>query len=173
MRGTSAFFAAWRPYVFAELGKAGNQALYHWDYDSDAQFGEVDYSSGNKHLSYWVDYWLGQVYPQSPAAPDILALTISETTTVETLATRNSDGSVLVMIADRAVLSPTDNNGTGDRRTVVLDVSGLGAFTSASQLNIGATADLTSGPQPSPVTLAPKLAVTLPGYGVTFLSLKP
>ena len=173
LRGTSAFFAAWRPYVFAQLGKAGNQALYHWDYDSDAQFGEVDYSSGNKHLSYWVDYWLGQVYPQSPAAPDILALTISETTTVETLATRNSDGSVLVMIADRAVLSPTDNNGTGDRRTVVLDVSGLGAFTSASQLNIGATADLTSGPQPSPVTLAPKLTVTLPGYGVTFLSLKP
>ena len=173
LRGTSAFFAAWRPYVFAQLGKAGNQALYHWDYDSDAQFGEVDYSSGNKHLSYWVDYWLGQVYPESPAAPDILALTITETTTVETLATRNSDGSVLVMIADRAVLSPPDNNGTGDRRTVVLDLSLLGPFTSASQLNIGATSDLTNGPQPSPITLAPKLSVTLPGYGVSFLSLKP
>src|SRR5947209_92716 len=29
-RGSSAFFAAWRPYVFSQLGKAGNHALYHW-----------------------------------------------------------------------------------------------------------------------------------------------
>ena len=173
LRGTSAFFAAWRPYVFSQLGKAGSQALYHWDYDSDAQFGEVNYSSGSKHLSYWVDYWLGQMYPESPAAPEILALTMTETATVEALATKNSDGSVLVMMADRAVLSPADNNGTGDTRTVVLDVSALGSFTSASQLNMGATADLTSGPQPSPITVAPKLTVTLAGYGVSFLLLKP
>lgn len=146
-------FAAWRPYVFSQLGKAGSEALYHWDYDSDAQFGEVDYSSGNKHLSYWVDYWLGQMYPEGPAAPEILALTMTETATVETLATKNSDGSVLLMIVDRAVLSPADNNGTGDARTVVLDVSALGSFASASQLNIGRTADLTNGPQPGPISL--------------------
>src|SRR6266576_2896084 len=119
--------------IICQLGKAGSRALYHWDYDSDAQFGEVDYSSGNKRLSYWVDYWLGQMYPQRPAAPEILALTMTETATVETLATKNSDGSVLVMIADRAVLSPAGSNGTGDARTVVLDVSALGSFTSASQ----------------------------------------
>jgi hypothetical protein len=173
LRGTSAFFAAWRPFVFSQLGKAGNQALYHWDYDADRQFGEVDYSSGSKYLSYWVDFWLAQLYPQSPAAPDILTLTITETSTVETLATRNSDGSVLLMVADRAVLSPSDNNGTGDARAVVLDVSGLGSFTSASQLNIGATSDLTSGPQPSAITPAPKLTVNLPGYGVSLVLLKP
>lgn len=174
LRGTSAFFAAWRPYVFSQLGKAGSQALYHWDFDADAQFGEVDYNSGSKHLSYWVDYWLAQMYPQSPAPPDILSLTITETATVETLATKNSDGSVLLMVADRAVHSPSDNNGTGDARTVLLDISALGNFTSASQLNIGgATSDLTNGPQPSSITLAPKLTVTLPGYGVSFLLLKP
>jgi hypothetical protein len=173
LRGTSAFFAAWRPYVFSQLGKAGNQALYHWDYDSDAQFGEVDYNSGSKHLSYWVDRWLAQMYPQIPAPPDILSLTITETATIETLATKNNDGSVLLMVADRAVLSPSDNNGTGDARTVLLDISALGNFTSAFQLNIGATSDLTNGPQPSSITLAPKLTVTLPGYGVTFLLLKP
>lgn len=172
-RGTSAFFAAWRPFVFSQLGKAGNQALYHWDYDADQQFGEVDYSTSNKYLSYWVDYWLGQFYPQSPAAPSILSLTITETSTVETLATKNSDGSVLVMVADRAVLSPSDNNGTGDARTVIVDISALGSFTSASQLNIGASTDLTNGPQPSPITSAPKLTITLPGYGVSFLLLKP
>ena len=172
-RGTSTFFAAWRPYVFSQLGKAGNQALYHWDYDADIQFGEVDYNTGNKYLSYWVDYWLGQLYPQSPAPPDILGLTVTEMSTVETLVTKNSDGSVLLMVADRAVLSPSDNNGSGDARTVILEISSLGTFTSASQLNISATSDVTSGPQPNAVTLAPKLSVTLPGYGVSFLLLKP
>ncbi|HEX8837889.1 MAG TPA: hypothetical protein VF748_13185 [Candidatus Acidoferrum sp.] len=173
LRGTSAFFAAWRPYVFSQLGKAGNQALYHWDYDADAQFGEVDYNSGSKRLSYWVDYWLAQMYPQTPATPDILSVTITEAATVETLATKNSDGSVRLMVADRAVLSPSDNNGTGDARTVILDISALGNFTSASQLNMGATTDVTNGPQPSPMTLAPKLTVTLPGYGVSFVLLRP
>ncbi len=172
-RGTSAFFAAWRPYVFSQLGRAGNQALYHWDYDADQQFGEVDYGTANKYLSYWVDYWLGQLYPQSPAAPDILSLTMTETATVETLATKNSDGSAVVMVVDRAVHSSTDNNGPGDPRTVVLDLSALGNFTSASQLNIGAGSDLANGPQPVSVTPASKFPVTLPGYGVTFLILKP
>ena len=172
-RGSSAFFAAWRPYVFSQLGKAGNQALYHWDYDADAQYGEADFNTGNKQLSYWVDYWLGQLYPQSPSAPDILTLTATESATVEALATKNSDGSVLVMVVDRAVLSPTDNNGTGDLRTVIVDVSALGNFSSASQLNIGASFDVQNGQQPSAISMSPKLTVNLPGYGVTFLILKP
>jgi hypothetical protein len=173
LRGTSAFFAAWRPYVFSQLGKAGSQALYHWDYDADQQFGEVDYNTGNKYLSYWVDYWLGQLYPQSPATPDILDLALTENTTVEALATMNSDGSFLVMIADRAVAAPSDNNGTGAPRTVVMDISALGNLTSASQLNIVAGSDLTNGPQTVAITPASKLVVTLPGYGVSFLILKP
>jgi hypothetical protein len=172
-RGTSAFFAAWRPYVFSQLGKVGNQALYHWDYDADAQYGEADYGTGNKYLSYWVDYWLGQLYPQSPAAPDILTLTATETTTTEILATKNGDGSVLVMVADRAVLSPSDNNGTGAPRTAVIDVSALGNFTTASQLNINAGTTVTTGPQTASITPASKLTVNLPGYGVAFLILKP
>src|SRR5256884_6957867 len=59
------------------------------------------------------------MYPQRPAAPEILALTMTETATVETLATKNSDGSVLVMIADRAVLSPADR----DRKSTRLNSS--------------------------------------------------
>jgi len=54
-RGTSAFFAAWRPYVFSQLGKVGNQALYHWDFDADQQYGEVDFNTAKTYLSYWVD----------------------------------------------------------------------------------------------------------------------
>jgi hypothetical protein len=138
-RGTSAFFAAWRPYVFSQLGKVGNQALYHWSYDADQQYGEVD-GSGNTYLSYWVDQTLKSLYPSTPSSPgpEILQLAATDSTTVETLATENADGSVVVMVDDRAVASPTDNNGSGSARTVVVDLSGLGSFTSASLLTIDA-----------------------------------
>ena len=115
-RGTSAFFAAWRPYVFSQLGKVGNQALYHWAYDGDQQYGEVD-TSGNTYLSYWVDQTLATIYRSTPSAPgpNILDLTATDTSTVETLATEGAGGVVTVMIVDRAVRSTTDNNGTACR----------------------------------------------------------
>jgi hypothetical protein len=182
LRGTSSFFAAWRPYVFSQLAQAGAQALYHWDFDADQQFGEVDFNTGDTYLSYWVDYWLQRYYPacgfgvaSCPGAPQsILNLNSTETTTVETLATKNPDGSVVVMIADRAVLNPTtDNNGSGAPRTVIVDVSAFGAFSSATQLTIDASTSAAQVPSATPVTPASRLTVTLNGYGVTFLQLKP
>jgi hypothetical protein len=174
-RGTSAFFAAWRPYVFSQLGKAGNQALYHWDYDADAQFGEVDYNAGSTYLSYWVDYWLAQMFPvtQGSPGPDILQLIVTETSSAEILATRNGDGSVVVMVTDRAVHAITDNNGGGDPRTVIVDLSALGMFSSATSLTIDGKTSATSGPVPVDVAPAQKISVTLGGYGVTLLKLKP
>jgi hypothetical protein len=173
-RGASAFFAAWRPYVFSQLGKVGNQALYHWAYDGDQQYGEVD-PSGNTYLSYWVDRALASIYPSTPASPgpDILELSATDTTTVETLATRNADGSVTVMVDDHAVASPTDNNGSGTARTVIVDVSGLGNFGSASLLSIDAASSASSAPVPVSVTPASRITVSLPGYGVAWLVLKP
>jgi hypothetical protein len=174
-RGTSPFFAAWRPYVFSQLGKAGNQALYHWDYDADAQYGEVDYNAGSTYLSYWVDYWLGQLFPSTPSSPgpDILQLIVTETSSAEILATKNGDGSVVVMVADRAVHATTDDNGAGDPRTVIVDISVLGTFSSATSITIDAKTSATSGPAQVNITPAQKISVTLGGYGVTFLKLKP
>jgi hypothetical protein len=173
-RGTSAFFAAWRPYVFSQLGKAGNQALYHWDYTADQQYGEVD-GSGNTFLSYWVDKTLSSTYPPTEAAPGpkILELSATDTSSVETLATENSSGAVTVMIADRAVHATSDNNGSGDPRSVVVDLSSLGSFTSASLLTIDATTNIISGPVATSVPPALRMTVTLPGYGVAFLILTP
>jgi hypothetical protein len=174
-RGTSAFFAAWRPYVFSQLGKAGNQALYHWDYDADAQFGEVDYNIGSTYLSYWVDYWLAQMFPvtQGSPGPDILQLIVTETSSAEILATKNGDGSVVVMVADRAVHATTDDNGGGDPRTVIVDVSALGTFSSATSLTIDGKTSTTSGPVQVNIAPAQKMSVTLGGYGVTLIKLKP
>ncbi len=114
-RGTSAFFGAWRPYVFSQLGKAGNQALYHWVYGADTQSGEVDFSTGSTYLSFSVDYWLGQMFPSTPGfpGPDILQLVVTETSRAEILGTKNSDGSVVVMVVDRAVHASTDNKWHG------------------------------------------------------------
>ncbi len=74
-RGSSPFFAAWRSLVFELLGQARAQALYHWDFSSNVQFGETD-SPGNPTLSYWVDYYLSHWLP-SPPGQDILQTTAS------------------------------------------------------------------------------------------------
>jgi hypothetical protein len=79
-------------------------------------------------------------------------------------------------MAGRVILFFTSgilNENADNPRTVVMDVSALGNFTSASQLNIGAGSDLTNGPQPVSITPASKITVNLPGYGVAFLLLKP
>jgi hypothetical protein len=173
-RGTSAYFAAWRPYVFSAFGKAGNQALYHWQYSSDKQYGEVD-ANGNPYLSYWVDRTLSNFYPSTSGSrgPDILTATATDTASIETLATRNSDGSVRVMIVDHAVHATTDNNGAGDPRTVIVDTSSLGTFSAASLLTLDATTDLTQGPAGVGIPPLPRSTVTLGGYGVAFLTLMP
>src|SRR5467141_2174014 len=174
-RGTSTFFAAWRPYVFSQLGKAGNQALYHWDYGADPQYGEVDYGTGGTYLSFWVDYWLGQMFPSTLGfpGPNILQLIVTETSSAEILGTKNGDGSVIVMVVDRAVHASTDNNGTGDPRTAIVDVSALGTFSGVTSITIDAKTNATSGPASLNITPAQKISVTLGGYGVTFLKLKP
>ena len=173
-RGTSAFFAAWRSYAFSQLGKAGNRALYHWSYAGDQQYAEVD-GRGNAYLSYWVDRTLATLYPDTPASPgpDILSLSATDTSSIEALATRNSDGTVRVMIVDRAVHSSRDDNGPGDPRTVVVDTSSLGTFSAASLLTLDATTNLATGPTGAGIPSGTRITVTLNGYGVAFLTLTP
>jgi hypothetical protein len=173
-RGSSAFFAAWRPYVFSQLGKAGIKALYHWDFAADAEFGEVNVTTSQAQiqLSYWVDYWLERMFPSPPGAT-LLPYTDTDSADLEILPVLNSDGSVVIMVANHAVNMPTDNNGPGAPRTVSLDVSALGSFTSASLLTIDSTTSPTSGPTATSVTPSAQITLTLNGYGVAFLTLTP
>jgi hypothetical protein len=170
-RGSSAFFAAWRPYVFSQFAKAGVQALYHWDFDADAQFGEVDYNTGSLQLSYWVDYWLARMFPASSGA-NILESTNDDDKDVEVLAAQNPDGSVVIMLANHAVNALTDNNGPGAPRTISIDVSAQGSFTSGSLLTIDASTSVTAGPTATSVTPSANVTVSLNGYGVALLTLK-
>ncbi|MGA2882516.1 MAG: glycosyl hydrolase [Bryobacteraceae bacterium] len=180
-RGTSPFFAAWRSLVFELLGQAGAQALYHWDFSSNAQYGETD-SAGNPNLSYWVDYYLSHWLP-SPPGQDILqtsasgcCLWIDHTGAMygldtHTLALRNSDGSVVILMSNHAVQKIyTDNNGTGVSRTFALDLSALGTFSSATLVTLdGATPSI--GPQLQSLAPSAQMEVTLPGYGAALLRL--
>ena len=172
-RGSSAFFAAWRPYVFSQVGKAGARALYHWDFAADAQYGELDASTGQTQLSYWVDYWLGQTFPQfSSGTAQLLQSTNSDDADIEALAVSNPDGSVSILVSDHAVASPSDNNGEGLAATVTVNTSALGSFSSATEVMIDAGTSPISGP--SPTTIAPQspITVTFTGYGVAFIVLK-
>jgi hypothetical protein len=172
LRGSSPFFAAWRPYVFSQLGKAGVQALYHWDFGADRQYGEVDYNTGSLQLSYWVDYWLGQMFPSPPGAT-LLQYTSTDGTELETLPVINGDGSVVIMVANRALNAPDDNNGPGAPRSVLVDVSALASFSSGSLLVIDKNTSLSTGPTATPVTPAAQVTISLDGYSVAFLTLKP
>jgi uncharacterized protein (TIGR03437 family) len=180
-RGTSPFFAAWRSLVFELLGQAGVQALYHWDFSSNAQYGETD-SSGDPTLSYWVDYYLSHWLP-SPPGQDILQTTASGCCLwidhngalygldTHTLALRNPDGSVVILMSNHAVQKIyTDNNGTGISRTFALDLSALGTFTSATLVTLDA-ATPADGPQLQSLTPSAQMQVTLPGYGAALLRL--
>jgi uncharacterized protein (TIGR03437 family) len=179
-RGTSPFFAAWRSLGFELLGQAGARALYHWDFSSTAQYSEVD-SSGNPYLSYWVDYYLSHWLP-SPPGQDILqtsasgcCLWIDNTGAVlgldtHTLALRNPDGSVVILMSNHAIQKFKDNNGTGASRTFALDLSALGAFNSATLVTLDAVTPL-SGPQLQSVAPSAQMQVTIPGYGAALLRL--
>jgi len=180
-RGSNAFFAAWRSLVFQLLGQAGAQALYHWDFSSNAQFGETD-SFANPYLSYWVDYYLSHWLP-SPPGQDILqvnelgcCLWIDHTggfhgLDTHTVALRNPDGSVVLLMSNHAVNHIfTDNNGPGSSRTFALDVSDLGSFSSATLVTLDA-ATPSNGPTPQSLTPASQMSVTIPGYGAALLRL--
>jgi hypothetical protein len=177
LRGSSAFFAAWRPTAFSKLGKAGLQAMYHWESPANAQMGEVNSSNAALQLSYWVDYWLGRFFPSdpdvTPSGVDILQLGVSKDSSVEILAVRGGDGSVVVMLANHAVRASTDNNGPGDPRVVWLDLAALGTFSSASLLAIDKNTDVANGPVAQPVAPTAHMTIQLGGYGVAFLKLIP
>ena len=183
-RGSSPFFGAWRSLVFQQLGEAGAQALYHWSFGTDQQFGEAD-SSGNPQFSYWVDYYLSHWLP-SPPGQDILQTTTSGCCLIsslktwqnggglqydtQTLAARNVDGSVVILMSNYALNASTDNNGPGLSRTFALDLSALGSFSSATLVTLDAATPST-GPVPQSLTPAAQMQVTLPGYGAALLRL--
>jgi hypothetical protein len=171
-RGSSAFFAAWRPYVFSQVGKAGAQALYHWSFQGDQQYGEFNNtaSTGVLQLSYWVDYWLNKYYGQTQW--QLLNATTNDDANVEVLAVQQPSGPTMVMITDHAVANAADNNGAGAPRAVLVDVSALGSFTSAKQLTLDADTSATNGPTEQTVTPAAQMTVMLGGYGTTILTLQ-
>jgi uncharacterized protein (TIGR03437 family) len=180
LRGTSPFFAAWRALVFASLGETGAQALYHWSFGTDAQYGEVN-SAASPYLSYWVDYYLSHWLP-SPPGQDILQVTASGCCLwnynggnplgldTHTLAARNPDGSVVILMSNHAIDKASDNNGTGVVRDFMLDVSALGPFNSATLVQLDAATPPT-GPLPVGMPPAAQMQVVLEGYGAALLRL--
>ena len=170
-RGSSPFFAAWRATEFAQFARAGVKALYHWHYTGGIQYAEFNTDAAPAHvqLSYWVDLWLGKLFPaMSPI--DILQTTNPDPSNIELLGVRKSGGEIILLLANHSVQHSGDNNGSGEARTIDLDLTALGTFAKATRLTFDAT---TIGSVPVAVKINPaqKMIVTLNGYGVTFLTL--
>ena len=96
---------------------------------------------------------------------------MTDSSSVEVLATKASNGSVTIMMANHAVKSSGDNNGLGAPRTLVVEAPT--GFSSATLLTIDATTNTAQGPTAAPVPLSGHQAIVLSGYGVAFLTLTP
>jgi hypothetical protein len=201
-RGTSSFFAAWRPYEFSLLGKLGNQGLFHWEFtaglcrppnqshcsfddagmqdDLDTQNAEADFTTGVPYLSYWVDYHLGHLFAGTPR---ILSLDRwTDKGNIEALATQNADGSVVVMVVNR---ESQDGGplGTGVTNTVAVDIpQPFASLPHAEQVILDDATDPASPPATSVAPIASyvpsttswvRIVVTINRYGVAFIHLTP
>jgi hypothetical protein len=58
-------------------------------------------------------------------------------------------------------------------RSVDVDISALGTFSSASLITIDKNTSVSSGPTGTAVTPTAQMTITLEGYSVAFLTLKP
>jgi hypothetical protein len=194
-RGTSTFFAAYRPYVFSQFGKAGNRALFHWDFtagnidggpnpDMDPQNAELDYVSGKPFVGYWVDYWLERMFPVGDAEPPLQILKVetpgpngdvpldSAANQIEALAVENmQDNSVVVMLVD--FVATNDGGSSGEPRSFLVNITALGSFASGMVLTIdGSTSVDSSGPMTkADLSNLAAVPIALQGYGVAFLKL--
>jgi hypothetical protein len=173
-RGSSAFFLAWRATEFAQFARAGVSALYHWHFTGGTQYAEFNTEDVPAHLqlSYWLDLWLGRLFP-TEAPLEILTVTNPDPSHIEVLATRAHDGKIAVLVANHAVRNLTDNNGAGAPRILLLDLSALSGFSTATQLAFDAGTDPEKGPEPVKSAPPPRLTIHLSGYGATFLILTP
>ena len=171
LRGSSPFFAAWRPYVFSQLGKRACRLSITGISARTSNMGKstttrMRYSSAIGSTTGW-ERCFRQARDHSCCS------TSTDDTDLETLAVINSDNSVVVMVANHAVNASTDNNGPGVSKTVAVDVSALGQFSSGSLLTIDKNTSVTNGPAASSVAPAAQMTLTLNGYSVGFLTLKP
>jgi hypothetical protein len=101
----------------------------------------------------------------------MLQFTNTDNNEIEVLAVRNPDNSVTVMIANYAIAAASDNNGPGAPRNISVDTSGLGTFGNGSLLVIDAATDTANGPNPTTISTASPIQLTLNGYAVAFIKL--
>jgi hypothetical protein len=84
----------------------------------------------------------------------------------------NTDGSVVVMVANQPVASVTDNNGDGLTAGVAVDVSALGSFTSGSEVLIDSSTNPATGPTLQTISATSPIKLSLSGYSAAIVKLQ-
>jgi hypothetical protein len=171
-RGSSSFFPAWRAYAYSQWGKAGAQALYHWVFTGDRQYGEYNTEDSPAHLQigYWIDLWLRRYFAMDGPA-QLLEVKQPDGTGIEVLAVHNKAGTS-ILLANHRVADEHDHNGKGQPVEVILDLADLIETKPqklAHLLSFEPTTSAASGPAEVAFPLAPKIKLTILGYGVTLL----
>ncbi|ABF42647.1 hypothetical protein Acid345_3646 [Candidatus Koribacter versatilis Ellin345] len=169
-RGTSAYFAAWRPFVYSQMVHAGAAGIWHWSFYGGGQYGEYADDS-TPYLSYWVDYELSHLLGQESMTE--VSSSVTEPSRIEMFAAKAADGSRVIMVVNHDVAADSDNNGQGVPKKVQLDLSGAGSFTTATLIAVDKSTSIATGPTTTTLTpTAGVVTLTFPGYGVQFVQLK-
>jgi len=171
-RGTSAFFTAWRPYVFSVAVKNGANALHQFYFASSTQYAEVDQFSGEYYLSYWVDYELASAFNGLSNAK-ILQTADDSSVGIDTLAVQGEGGDLILLVSNHAVNKSNDINGAGSARNVVIDMSAFNTFNSGTLVQIDGKTDLVNGPISQQIAATKLLNITFSGYGTAIVHMYP
>ena len=163
------FAAAWWASTYAELAPLNVAMLGHYNVVESAQFGLIDYDTGNPYLPYWVVKTLNTAFPTGSTR---LQTASPDTKKIEVMAARRPDGKISVLVADRQVDAANPRAGLGLAEDVNVQLNGI-VPNAVSLQQVDTNTSVTAGPSTSALTPSTTLSVHFPGYGLAILTITP
>ncbi|HEX6482162.1 MAG TPA: glycosyl hydrolase [Ktedonobacteraceae bacterium] len=160
-RPSSAYGVAWVATAFRNLGLKGVALLNLYDFIDIPQFGLIDDTTGAPNLAYWRDMLLNHSFPTGST----LLKSSSSKADILTLAVRQSNGAISILVINRQVNSHSSVGGRGLPATVTVQLQGItpGAI---SLQRIDSSIKPSVGPQIVTLSSSTLLQVSFNGYGI-------
>ena len=158
--------AAWWGTAFAMLAPLHVEMLDTYDIEDSPQFGLLSDQTGKPRIAYWVVKTLDAVFPTGSTQ---LAAT-SSSRGIVVLAAQRPDGTISVLVANRASASALSSSGVGAPATVTVSLGAL-APTDVRLTRIDASTSIASGPMVVDRGAASTVTLRFPGYGLDVLTI--
>jgi hypothetical protein len=158
--------AAWWGTAFAKLAPLHVEMLHTYDIEDSPQFGLLSDQTGKPRIGYWVVRTLDAAFPTGSTQ---LAAT-SSSRGIVVLAAKRPDGTIAVLVANRASASPLSSSGVGAPATVTVSLGAL-APADVRLTRIDASTSIASGPVVVDRGAVSTATLRFPGYGLDLLTI--